>query len=136
MAYNIDPFSDETLQLGEELTTLLTDERSERWKELITSTDMTHNSKKAWATIKKLNSEKHTLTRVAAVTPNQVANQLLQNGKPPTKEKGHKRRLKCQMDQVLAECDDQFDNFSLTELEKCPNVHESGKGLRTRWDHN
>ena len=94
-SYNTDPFSDETLQLGEELTMLLADGRSERWKELVTSTDMTHNSKKAWATIKKLNSEKHTITRVAAVSPNQVANQLLQNGKPPNKEKGHKKRLIC-----------------------------------------
>ena len=40
MAYNTDPFSDETLQLGEELTMLLTEERSESWKEMITSIDM------------------------------------------------------------------------------------------------
>ncbi|GFR84583.1 RNA-directed DNA polymerase from mobile element jockey-like [Elysia marginata] len=89
--YNVDPLSEETIQLGEDLTTLLADERSERWKELITSVDMTHNSKKAWATIKRLNSEKNAQTRVAAVTPNQVANQLLQNGKPAIKEKGHKK---------------------------------------------
>ncbi|GFR81085.1 RNA-directed DNA polymerase from mobile element jockey-like [Elysia marginata] len=97
-AYNVDPFSEETIQLGEDLTTLLADDRSERWKELITSVDMTHNSKKAWATIKRLNSEKNVQTRVAAVTPNQVANQLLQNGKPANKEKGHKKRLKGEME--------------------------------------
>ena len=126
-AYNIDPFSDETLQLGEELTMLLADGRSERWRELVTSTDMTHNSKKAWATIKKLNSEKHTMTRVAAVTPNQVANQLLQNGKPPNKEKGHKKRLKFKMDQAMAECDNDFDKFSLAELEKAMKFMKMGK---------
>ncbi len=69
---------------------LLADGRSERWKELVTSTDMTHNNKKAWATIKKLNSEKHTTTRVAAVSPKHVANQLAQNGKPPTKKRATK----------------------------------------------
>ena len=86
-AYNSDLFSDETIQLGEELTMLLADERSERWKELITSIDMTHNSKKAWATIKRLDSEMHTQTRVAAVALNQIPNKLLQNGKPINKEK-------------------------------------------------
>ena len=105
-AYNSDPFSDETIQLGEELTMLLADERSERWKELITSIDMTHNSKKAWATIKRLDSEKHAQTRVAAVTPDQVANQLLQNGKPLNKEKGQQKKLKCQMEQAISDsCD-------------------------------
>ena len=87
-AYNLDPFSDDTIQLGDELTTLMTDERSEKWKELITSVDMTRNSKNAWATIKRLDSESHTQTRVAAVTPNQVAKQLMQNGKPLNKENG------------------------------------------------
>jgi len=72
-------------------------------EELITSTDMTHNSKKAWKIIKKLNSEKRTQARVAAVTPNQVANHLVQDGKPPTKEKGHQKRLKTKMDQAIAE---------------------------------
>ena len=57
--YNKDPFSDKTVQL-DDLILLLANERSERWKELITSTDLTHNSKKAWKIIKKLNSEKCT----------------------------------------------------------------------------
>ena len=100
-AYNLDPFSDETIQLGDELTTLMSDERSERWKELITSVGMTRNSKKAWATIKRLDSESHTQTRVATVTPNQVANQLLQNGKPLNKEKGHHKKLRRQMEQAM-----------------------------------
>ena len=61
-------------------------ERKERWQELISSTDMTLNSKKAWKTISKLNSDKNNQTSIAAVTPNAVANQLLLNGKPQNKE--------------------------------------------------
>ena len=126
-AYNSDPFSDETIQLGEELTMLLADERSERWKELITSIDMTHNSKKAWATIKRLDSEKHTQTRVAAVTPNQVANQLLQNGKPLNKEKGHHKKLKCQMEQAISDNCTEFDMFTLPELKTALTFVNTGK---------
>jgi len=77
---------------------------------------MTHNSKKAWKNIKKLNSEKSTQDRVAAVTPNQVANHLLQNGIPTNKEKGHQMRLKTKLDQAIAECDDQLEESSLSEL--------------------
>ena len=126
-AYNIDPFSDETLSLGEELTTLLTDERSKRWKELITSTDMTHNSKKAWATIKRLNSDKHTQSRIAAVTPNQVANQLLLNGKPTNQEKGHQKRLKHQMDITIRENGEEFEEFTKEELETAMTHMKTGK---------
>jgi len=126
-AYNSDPFSDETIQLGEELTMLLADERSERWKELITSIDMTHNSKKAWATIKRLDSEKYAQTRVAAVTPDQVANQLLQNGKPHNKEKGQQKKLKCQMEQAISDSCEQFEKFTPQELKKALTLMKTGK---------
>ncbi|GFR60473.1 RNA-directed DNA polymerase from mobile element jockey-like [Elysia marginata] len=121
------PVFEETIQLGEDLTTLLANERSERWKELITSVDMTYNSKKAWATIKRLNSEKNVQTRVAAVTPNQVANQLLQNGKPANKEKGHKKRLKGEMEQAMRDSSDQFEKFTPDELNTAMILMKTGK---------
>ena len=126
-AYSRDPFCDETIQLGEELVILLADERSERWRELITSVDMTHNSKKAWSTIKKINSEKRTQTRIAAVTPDEVANQLLQNGKSSTNEKGYRKRMKTETDEALAECDVQFEEFTLPELNSALTFMKTGK---------
>ena len=99
-SYNTDPFSEDTIALGEELTASIANEKSERWRELISNTDMTHNSKKAWTTIKKLNTEKKP-QKVAAVTPNEVANQLILNGKPPYKERGQQKKLKCEMDLAL-----------------------------------
>ena len=126
-SYNNDPFSEETVQLGEELSKLLADERSERWKEVVTSIDMTHNSKKAWATIKRLNSEKPPQSRIAAVTPNQVANQLLLNGKPQNKIRGHNKTLKRQMQQVVKESDHKFDKFTDEELNKALHLLKPGK---------
>ena len=46
-AYNEDPFSESTITLGEDLTASITKEKAERWRDLISSTDLTHNSKKA-----------------------------------------------------------------------------------------
>ena len=53
-AYNTDPFAENTIDLGETLTASVANGRLERWQELICNTDMTHNSKKAWSTIKKV----------------------------------------------------------------------------------
>ena len=59
-AYNEDPFSQNTVELGEALTTSMVADRNERWKELISGTNLPRNSnsEKAWATISKLNAEK------------------------------------------------------------------------------
>ena len=92
-AYNEDPFAQNTIELGEALTTSMDAERSERWRELISNTDMTRNSKKAWTTISKLNTDTKTNLRVAAVTPNQIANPLILNGKPAHTERGRKNAM-------------------------------------------
>ena len=54
----------------------MTEEKRKRWEEVITSTNMTHNSRTAWKTIRKLSDEP---TRL--VGANQVVHQLLFNGK-------------------------------------------------------
>ena len=102
-------------------------EREERWRELIENTDMTLNSKKAWKTIGKINTEKKTNPRVAAVTPNQVANQLILNGKPQHKEKGKRKQIKREMDDILQQCGDSFEPFSLKELEEAIKQLKVGK---------
>ena len=125
-AYNVDPFSEDTTSLGEELTASITKEKTERWRELISTTDMTHNSKKAWTTIKKLNSDKKP-QRVAAVTPNEVANQLILNGKPAKKEKGHLKELKHEMDQALHGSEEHIEPFTMDELEEALSHIKPGK---------
>ena len=52
-----------------------------KWKEMIESTDFTHSSRKACNTINKLTKENTEPQQQCKVTADQVAHQLLLNGK-------------------------------------------------------
>ena len=52
--------------------------------------EVIHNSKRAWSTIKKINNDPKKATLHSNVTADQVAHQLLLNGKPPHKTR-HRR---------------------------------------------
>ena len=64
-------------------------ENKRRWEEMITSTDLTGNSRKAWQTIRKISNDPTASKPPCLVTANQVAHQLLVNGRGemPTKPK-------------------------------------------------
>ena len=80
--YEDDPFADSTITLGEELMSAISEERRKAWQTLIESTDMTHISKKAWSTIRKLCDDPCNLQ----ATANQMAHQLLLNGRVPNRQ--------------------------------------------------
>ena len=126
-AYNRDAFAEDTIQLGEDLLSAISQGRQERWIDLITNTDMTQNSKKAWTTLKKINTEKNGQTRVAAVTPNQVASQLLLNGKPLHKERGRLKAMKKETARIMQESNTQFDRFSQEDLLEAMSTLKPGK---------
>ena len=83
--YDQDPLSDDTLDAGEMLMAAIAEERRKFWKELVEGVDMTHNSKKAWSTIKKINNDPKQASLHSNVTANQVAHLLLLNGKTQNK---------------------------------------------------
>ena len=56
------------------------DEKKKSWEEVITSTDLTHNSRMAWQTIRKLFNDPTTPNPPCLVNANHVAHQLLING--------------------------------------------------------
>ncbi len=79
--YSSNPFGDTTIEAGTKLVDNMTAEKKKRWEEVITSTDLTHNSRKAWKTIKKLSNDPTSSNPPCLVTANQVAHQLLVNGR-------------------------------------------------------
>ena len=83
------PFDSTTLDTGNELVSKMAAENKRRWEEMITSTDLTGNSRKAWQTIIKISNDPTASKPPCLVTANQVAHQLLVNGRGeiPTKPK-------------------------------------------------
>ena len=59
----------------------MTEEERKRWEEVITSTNMTHNSRKAWTTIRKLSNDPTTSNHPCLFSANQVVHQVLINGR-------------------------------------------------------
>ena len=56
------------------------EEKKKRWEEVITSIDLTHNSRKAWQPIKMLSNDPTSPNPPCLVNSNQVAHHLLVNG--------------------------------------------------------
>ena len=79
--FESDPFAEETISTGEKVMESISQERQKTWNSLLESTDMSKNSKKAWSLIRKLRGDPKAAPQQPKVTANQVAHQLLLNGK-------------------------------------------------------
>ena len=77
--YLIDPFGETTIDTGNTLIDNMKDEKKKSWEEVITSTDLTHNSRRACQTIRKLSNDPTTPNPPCLVNDNQVAHQRLRN---------------------------------------------------------
>ena len=120
--YEDDPFADSTITLGEELMSAISEERRKAWQTLVESTDMTHNSKNAWSTICKLCADPCKPKQHCNNTANQVAHQLLLNGRVPN------RQPKVRIDRQRYQDDPGFTRaFTAAELDIGIRVLKNGK---------
>ena len=76
-----DPFNEDTVRVGDALLDEISEAQRSKWKEMIESTDFTHGSRKTWKTINKLTKDYTEPQQQCKVTADQVAHQLLLNGK-------------------------------------------------------
>ena len=79
--YSNSPFNDGTMESGNTLLDSLIEEKKRRWEEVIMSTNMTHNSRQAWKTIRMLSNDPTSSSPKCLVSANQVAHQLIVNGR-------------------------------------------------------
>lgn len=121
--YETDPFDDDTILAGESLISALSVQHQESWKNLVENTDMTHSSKKAWALIRKLSNDPTKADQHYNTTPNQVAHQLLLNGKGPNVKQPRPR-----LNRDICDGDPGFTKpFSMEELVTSINKLKPGK---------
>ena len=87
--YMSNPFDSTILDTSNELISKMAAENKRRWEEMITSTDLTGNSRKTWQKIRNISNDTTASKPPCLVTANQVAHQLLVNGRGemPTKPK-------------------------------------------------
>ena len=55
--YSSNHFGEGTLETGAKLIDTMKEQKRKNWKKVITSTDLNHNSRKAWQTIRKLSND-------------------------------------------------------------------------------
>ena len=79
--YAGDPFDDGTIETGNALMNNMKEEKKNRWEVVITSTNKTHNSRKAWKIIKHLSKDPTSPISPCLVIANQVAHQLVMNSR-------------------------------------------------------
>ena len=123
--FDVDPFSNETSAKGESVMAHIAEERRKVWHTLIESTDMSKNSKKAWSTIGKLRGDPKVAPLQPKVTANQVAHQLLLNGKS-----GTKTHRKPKLDRTKYNKDQGHTRpFTMEELEAGIHTLKPGKAI-------
>ena len=69
------------METGNALLNSMIEEKKRRWEEVITSTNMTDNSRQAWKTIRMLSNDPTSSSPPCLVSANQVAQKLLVNGR-------------------------------------------------------
>ncbi|KAL1448195.1 hypothetical protein WDU94_012261, partial [Cyamophila willieti] len=121
--YEQDPFSEDTIEAGDHLLQMVSASRTEKWCSLVESLDLKQNSRRAWKLLKNLNQDKTAQSnQMGTVTPDQIAHQLLINGK--TASKPQKIKIKRQPEQ-----ENNFleDAFNVDELNKAIDMMKNNK---------
>ncbi|XP_030750457.1 uncharacterized protein LOC115878186 [Sitophilus oryzae] len=117
-----DPFSDQTITCETALMTALSEAREKKWIETLDRMGMSHSSKIAWNLIKKLDGDPKLSKAPSNVTPNQVANQLLLNGKFNSK------RQKTKIKRLIPTENTNFQkSFTMKKLNNGINTMKNGK---------
>jgi len=111
--YESDPFAEETIALGEEVMQDISGAKREEWKNVVEGIDMKNNSYKARKLLRKLNSEKVKQYEHINVKPNEIARQLVLNGK--TKNKSAKIKIQRSKEREVNHFQEPFRTEELDE---------------------
>lgn len=122
-----DPFGYETINKGEFLLEAIGTEKRANWINLVESIDIKHSSQKTLGLMKKLNNDPKQRNSQNITTSDQIAHQLLLNGKDQ-RETIHKRTKKKHT--IENEEDGHFkEQFNIKELNEAIKVLKNRKPI-------
>lgn len=113
--FETNPLSEETIAAGQELILSISEGRRKKWITTVEELDMGRSSQKAWKLLRHLNNDPTHSPGHAPITANQIANQLLINGKPERKPRKSEARIHRHEHQ---ETNHLSSLFSMEELER------------------
>ena len=120
--YEDDPFEDNTITLREELMSTISEERRKAWQTVVESTAKTQHIQTAWSTIRNICDDKCEPKQHCNTTANQVAYQLILNGRVSN------RQPKERLDRQRYPDDPGFTRaFTIAELDIGIRVLKNGK---------
>lgn len=80
--FEANALGEDTIEAGKRLITSISGAKRENWTKLMEELDMSISSHKAWRLLKRLNNDPTKSSAHANVTADQIAAQLVKNGKP------------------------------------------------------
>ena len=121
--YDADPFSEDTIEAGTNLNDHIKETRKQKWEETITCIDLTHNSKKGWQTLSKINGDDRKPISSPNITPDAIAHQLLLNEKTDqnSKIRNKKAVLKTDIHETM------LTPFTIRDLGDAISLLKNGK---------
>ena len=121
------PFSEDTIELGESIMVQLAAIQQETWIHFVESTDLTQNSRKAWHDIRKITNDPTKPSFQCEVTANQVAHVLIKNGKTQVMKKQSKIEIPYSNYNTDKHKSFLSEEFNLHELDEAIKTLVNGK---------
>jgi hypothetical protein len=91
------------IEVVDDLLTSLDESRKEKWNKTMTALDFRHSSREAWSILKKLGGKHHTRRVETSISPNQVANHIVNVSRMPS-NKRHTTQIGKRLRDLKNEC--------------------------------
>lgn len=116
--------------VADELIHSLDINRREKWLQTVKKLNFKQSSRKAWSLLKKLGGNSHSAQATPLVTPNRIANRLIDLSRGAKIDKSHAKNVRKELAQLKLSCVDDHaltTPFSENEVELALNSVKNGK---------
>lgn len=123
-SYNENPFSEETSNVAKCILSSISEAKRAQWEKLMADCDMSRSSQGAWRLLRRLNNDHSQTSTHANVKADEIAHQLIENGKTTSTIKTSKKTFERKPDQETSIL---HQPFTQAELDSALNKTKNGK---------